>query len=37
MLYFEDGEMIVSSGDVSVYKYNGDLYLDIGPGHNYGL
>lgn len=34
MLYFEDGEVIASSGDVSVYKYEGDLYLDIGPGHN---
>lgn len=34
MIYFEDGEIIASSGDTNVYKYEGDLYLDIGPGHN---
>jgi len=34
MLYFEDGEIIASSGDARVYNYNGDLYLEIGPGHN---
>ncbi len=34
MIYFEDGEIVASSGDVNVYKYEGDLYLDIGPGHN---
>ena len=34
MVYFEEGEVVASSDNVSVYKYNGDLYLDIGPGHN---
>jgi len=34
MIYFEEGEVVASSGDVNVYKYEGDLYLDIGPGHN---
>ena len=34
MIYFEDGEIVASSGDVNVYKYEGDLHLDIGPGHN---
>jgi spermidine synthase len=34
MIYFEEGEIVASSGEVDVYKYEGDLYLDIGPGHN---
>ena len=34
MIYFEDGEIVASSGNVNVYMYQGDLYLDIGPGHN---
>jgi len=34
MLYFEDGEIVASSGNVKVYKYEDNLYLEIGPGHN---
>ncbi len=34
MLYFEQGEIIAESGDVKVYDFEGDHYLEIGPGHN---
>lgn len=33
MLYFNSGSIIASSGDVRIYKYMGDVYLEIGPGH----
>lgn len=34
MLYFLQGEIIAESGDVKVYDFKGDHYLEIGPGHN---
>ena len=34
MNYFDEGAIIASSGNVIVYKYNEDLHLEIGPGHN---
>lgn len=34
LLYFEDGYLVAKSGDVSVYKMNEELFLEIGPGHN---
>lgn len=34
LVYFEAGELIAESGDARVYRYNGDLFLEIGPGHN---
>lgn len=33
MVYFRDGELLMRSGEVSLYKYNEDLHLEIGPGH----
>lgn len=34
LVYFQDGELIKKSGDASIYKLNGELFLEIGPGHN---
>jgi len=34
MIYFEDGKIIAQSGNVTIYDYENDLYLEIGPGHN---
>ena len=34
LIYFKDGELIAESGDAKVYKFNNDLFLEIGPGHN---
>jgi predicted methyltransferase len=34
MIYFEDGKLVAKSGKVRVYKYEGNLYLEVGPGHN---
>jgi len=34
MIYFEDGKIIAESGEVRVYKYKGNLYLEVGLGHN---
>lgn len=33
LIYFKDGEVISNSGDVSIYKMNEQLFLEIGPGH----
>jgi len=34
-LYFIDGELIISTGDVRIYKMNDEYYLEKGPGHNF--
>lgn len=34
LIYFKDGELIAESGEAKVYKFNKDLFLEIGPGHN---
>lgn len=34
LIYFKDGELIAESGEATVYKFNNDLFLEIGPGHN---
>jgi len=34
LIYFKDGELIAESGEVKVYRFNNELYLEIGPGHN---
>ena len=34
LIYFKDGELIAKSGEAAVYKFNNDLFLEIGPGHN---
>lgn len=33
LIYFRDGELIAEHGDAKVYKMNGELFLEIGPGH----
>ena len=33
LLYFEDGDVVAESGDVKVYQFNNELFLEIGPGH----
>lgn len=33
LIYFKDGELVAESGDAKVYKMNGELFLEIGPGH----
>lgn len=33
LIYFQDGELLVESGDAKIYKMNDELYLEIGPGH----
>lgn len=33
LIYFKDGELVSESNDAKVYKMNGELYLEIGPGH----
>lgn len=33
MVYFDEGVVIASSGNVVIYMYNNDLHLEIGPGH----
>lgn len=32
-IYFRDGEVIAEHGNAVVYKMNGELFLEIGPGH----
>jgi len=32
-IYFLDGKIIAESGDVRVYDFEGDVYLESGPGH----
>jgi predicted membrane-bound spermidine synthase len=34
LVYFEAGDLVAESGDAKVYKFNDDLFLEIGPGHN---
>ncbi len=34
LIYFKDGELIAESGDTRVYKMNGKLFLEKGPGHS---
>ena len=34
LIYFQDGKLVANSGLASVYKMNGELFLEIGPGHN---
>ncbi|MBV5347167.1 hypothetical protein JZU46_02975 [bacterium] len=33
-LYFKDGELITTQGEVTIYKMDENLFLEIGPGHN---
>ncbi len=33
MIYFEDGELIIETGEARVYNYNDELFLEIGKGH----
>jgi len=33
LIYFKDGEVVAESGEAKVYKMNGELFLEIGPGH----
>ena len=32
-IYYEDGELVVSIGDVRVYDMDDQLFLEIGQGH----
>jgi hypothetical protein len=32
-IYFIDGELIAESGDIRIYKFEGDTYLEGGQGH----
>ena len=34
LIYFKDGKVVAESGDVKVYEMAGELFLEIGPGHN---
>ena len=34
LIYFKDGDLVVKSGEVKVYRLENELYLEIGPGHN---
>jgi len=34
LIYFEGGKVVAESGNVKVYKFNDELYLEIGPGHS---
>lgn len=34
LIYFRDGEVVASSGEVVVYSMNNELFLELGPGHN---
>jgi spermidine synthase len=33
LIYFRDGKLVAESGEAKVYKMNGELFLEIGPGH----
>lgn len=33
-IYFIHGEVIAESGNAKVYKMEGELFLELGPGHN---
>lgn len=34
LVYFRDGELLAESGEARIYKMNGELFLEKGPGHN---
>jgi SAM-dependent methyltransferase len=34
LLYFIEGEIIAQCGNIKVYEFNGELYLERGPGHS---
>ena len=34
LIYFRDGKLVAESGDTKVYEMSGELFLEIGPGHN---
>lgn len=34
MLYFKEGKVVAESGEVRVYEFNNDTFLEIGKGHN---
>lgn len=34
LIYFKDGKIVAESGNVKIYEMNGELFLEIGPGHN---
>lgn len=33
IIYFQDGKLLSEYGKAKVYKMNGELFLEIGPGH----
>ncbi len=33
-IYFKDGELVANCGEASVYRMSGELFLEVGPGHN---
>lgn len=33
-IYFKDGELVAQRGEVAVYSMAGELFLEVGPGHN---
>ncbi len=33
-IYFKEGGLVARSGEVSVYEMAGQLFLEVGPGHN---
>jgi spermidine synthase len=33
-IYFKDGELVAQRGEVAVYNMSGELFLEVGPGHN---
>jgi len=33
LIYFQDGVVVAEQGQAKVYKMNGELFLEIGPGH----
>ena len=33
-LYFKDGEIVTNRGEVTIYKMDNNLFLEVGPGHN---
>ena len=33
-LYFKDGEIVTNRGEVTIYKMDNNLFLEVGPGYN---
>ena len=33
-LYFKDGEIVTNRGEVTIYKMDNNLFLEVGSGHN---